>query len=176
MTRISFHPVALGILLLVLILSGLVAFPTFLHPATAVLPGGYAVFFPPYFMPGLILTALALAQTLLILFRWIPVLTSRIPLTLAASMNLIIAAVGIVVLLSLAFHYFSAWQQGWLEEQLAFCQQILGYPPFFYVLWAAPLFASQLLWWKKIRNQPIWSLAIALSLHIGLWMKSVAGS
>ena len=98
--------------------------------ATSVIPGWHTTIFPPYFVAGAIFSGFAMVQTLMIITRKVLKLEDYITLEHIESMNKVILTTGTIVGVAYLTELFIAWYSGYIYEQFAFYNRVLG--PFYW--------------------------------------------
>lgn len=149
-------------------------FPYF-NFATSVIPGWHTTVFPPYFMPGLILSGLAFFQVLLILVRQVFKFQEHISADHIEGVNKLILGTSLFVLLTWIWACANAWYSGYFYEQLAFYQRVFGHFWWtYYGLMCCNLITPQIFWWPRIRRHIGWTLGICLLINIGAYFERLA--
>ena len=140
--------------------------------ATSVIPGWHTTIFPPYFVAGAIFGGFAMCQTLLLIARKVVSLEDYITMKHIEYMNIIILVTGSIVGCAYITELFIAWYSGVEFEQYAFLNRATG--PYWWAYWAmmtCNVISPQLMWFKKLRTNILFTFIIALFVHIGMWFE-----
>ena len=87
-------------------------------------------------------------------------------------MNIIILVTGSIVGCAYITELFIAWYSGVEFEQYAFLNRATG--PYWWAYWAmmtCNVISPQLMWFKKLRTNILFTFIIALFVHIGMWFE-----
>jgi len=140
--------------------------------ATAVIPGWHTTIFPPYFVAGAIFSGFAMVQTLMIMTRKILNLQEYITLGHIESMNKVILATGSIVGVAYLTELFVAWYSGYVYEQFAFYNRVMGPYWWAYVgMMSCNVLSPQVFWWRKIRRSIYWTFLLSIFVNIGMWFE-----
>ncbi|MBK9015064.1 MAG: polysulfide reductase NrfD [Saprospiraceae bacterium] len=140
--------------------------------ATSVIPGWHTTIFPPYFVAGAIFSGFAMVQTLMIITRKCFGLEGYITTNHIESMNKVILVTGTMVGSAYLIELFVAWYSGYIYEQFAFYNRVLG--PYYWAyigMMACNLLSPQVYWSKKIRRSVWWTFFISIFVNIGMWFE-----
>ena len=140
--------------------------------ATSVIPGWHTTIFPPYFVAGAIFSGFAMVQTLMVLTRKCFNLEEYITASHIESMNKVILVTGTMVGSAYLIELFVAWYSGYIYEQFAFYNRVLG--PYFWAyigMMSCNLLSPQVFWSKKIRRSVWWTFFMSIFVNIGMWFE-----
>jgi Ni/Fe-hydrogenase subunit HybB-like protein len=140
--------------------------------ATSVIPGWHTTIFPPYFVAGAIFSGFAMVQTLMLISRKVLKLEEYITLQHIDSMNKVILVTGTIVGVAYLTELFVAWYSGYVYEQYAFYNRVLGPYWWSYVgMMACNVLSPQLFWSRKIRRSIWWTFVMSIFVNIGMWFE-----
>lgn len=140
--------------------------------ATSVIPGWHTTIFPPYFVSGAVFSGFAMVLTLMIIARKAMKLEDYITTGHIESMNKIIIATGSIVGIAYITELFIAWYSGVEYERFAFYNRALG--PYWWAYWimmTCNVISPQLLWFKKLRRNVIFTFVLSIFINIGMWFE-----
>ncbi len=140
--------------------------------ATSVIPGWHTTIFPPYFVAGAIFSGFAMVQTLMIITRKVLNLQDYITLEHIESMNKVILVTGTIVGVAYLTELFIAWYSGYIYEQFAFYNRVLG--PFYWSyigMMTCNVLSPQIFWWKKMRRNIFVTFIMSLFVNVGMWFE-----
>ena len=73
---------------------------------------------------------------------------------------------------SSARRVFTAWYSGNLYDMHVAVDRALGYyAPLFWLMMACNVLIPQLLWFRRIRTQPLLLFVVALLVNVGMWVE-----
>lgn len=131
---------------------------------TSVIPGWHTTVFPPYYVPGLVLSGLAFFQLLLLGVRQVFQFQAHITVDHIEGVNKLILGASLLVLIR---YGFSAWNSNFFE-QLALNQRVWGqFWSIYFGLMCLSAAAPQAFWWRRIRRNMGWTAGICLLPGIG---------
>lgn len=140
--------------------------------ATSVIPGWHTTIFPPYFVAGAIFSGFAMVQTLMIITRKVLNLQDYITLEHIDSMNKVILATGSIVGVAYLTELFISWYSGYIYEQFAFYNRLMG--PYFWSyigMMACNVISPQIFWSKNLRQNITVTFAMSIFINIGMWFE-----
>jgi molybdopterin-containing oxidoreductase family membrane subunit len=140
--------------------------------ATSVIPGWHTTIFPPYFVAGAVFSGFAMVQTLMIITRKVLKLEDYITLEHMESMNKVILVTGTIVGVAYLTELFIAWYSGYVYEQFAFYNRVLG--PFYWSyigMMTCNVLSPQIFWWKKMRRNVFVTFVMSLFVNVGMWFE-----
>ncbi|HHM20484.1 MAG TPA: hydrogenase [Bacteroidetes bacterium] len=140
--------------------------------ATGVVPGWHTTIFPPYFVAGAIFSGFAMVQTLMVITRKALNLQQYITINHIESMNKVILVTGTMVGSAYLIELFISWYSGYIYEQFAFYNRIMGQYYWAYIgMMGCNLLAPQVFWVKKIRRSVWWTFFMSIFVNIGMWFE-----
>lgn len=140
--------------------------------ATSVIPGWHTTIFPPYFVAGAVFSGFAMVQTLMIITRKVLKLEDYITLEHIESMNKVILVTGTIVGVAYLTELFIAWYSGYVYEQFAFYNRVLG--PFYWSyigMMTCNVLSPQIFWWKNMRRNVLVTFVMSLFVNVGMWFE-----
>ena len=140
--------------------------------ATSVIPGWHTTIFPPYFVAGAIFSGFAMVQTLMVITRKVLNLQDYITVAHIESMNKVILLTGTIVGVAYLTELFIAWYSGYVYEQFAFYNRVLGPYWWSYVgMMACNVLSPQIFWVKKFRRSIFVTFVMSIFVNIGMWFE-----
>lgn len=140
--------------------------------ATSVIPGWHTTIFPPYFVAGAIFSGFAMVQTLMLITRKILKLEQYITIGHIESMNKVILLTGTIVGVAYLTELFIAWYSGYIYEQFAFYNRVLGPYWWSYVgMMSCNVLSPQIFWWKRFRRSIFVTFVMSIFVNIGMWFE-----
>lgn len=140
--------------------------------ATSVIPGWHTTIFPPYFVAGAIFSGFAMVLTLMLVARKVLNLEEYITLEHIESMNKVILLTGSIVGVAYLTELFIAWYSGYIYEQYAFFNRVMGpYWWSYFAMMSCNVLSPQFFWSKKIRRNIYWTFALSIVVNIGMWFE-----
>ncbi|MCB9285429.1 MAG: polysulfide reductase NrfD [Lewinellaceae bacterium] len=140
--------------------------------ATSVIPGWHTTIFPPYFVAGAVFSGFAMVQTLMVMTRKVLKLEQYITLNHIDSMNKIILVTGSIVGVAYLTELFIAWYSGYIYEQFAFYNRVMGPYYWSYIgMMTCNVISPQLFWSAKIRRSLFWTFFMSIFVNIGMWFE-----
>lgn len=148
--------------------------------AVSTAPGWHSTVFPPYFVAGAIFSGFAMVLTIMIPLRKFYRLQNMVTLKHLENMGKVMLAAGMIVGYGYMIEFFTAWYSGNIYEQTAFIARATGaYAPWFWLMLLCNVFIPQLIWFRRIRTNPLALWVIAIFVNVGMWLERfviVAGS
>ena len=140
--------------------------------ATSIIPGWHTTIFPPYFVAGAIFSGFAMVQTLMLITRKVLNLEDYITIEHIDSMNKVILLTGTIVGVAYLTELFIAWYSGYIYEQFAFYNRVLGPYWWAYVgMMSCNVLSPQIFWWRKIRRNILITFLMSIFVNIGMWFE-----
>ena len=140
--------------------------------ATSEIPGWHTTIYPPYFVAGAIFSGFAMVLTLMIIARKVLNLEQYITIEHIESMNKVILLTGSIVGVAYLTELFVAWYSGYIYEQFAFYNRVLGPYWWSYVgMMTCNVISPQFFWSKKIRRSIAWTFGLSIVVNIGMWFE-----
>jgi len=140
--------------------------------ATSVIPGWHTTIFPPYFVAGAIFSGFAMVQTLMVITRKVLSLEQYITLEHIESMNKVILLTGTMVGVAYLTELFIAWYSGYIYEQFAFYNRVLG--PYYWAyigMMSCNVLSPQIFWFRKMRRSLFVTFLMSIFVNIGMWFE-----
>jgi len=140
--------------------------------ATSVIPGWHTTIFPPYFVAGAIFSGFAMVQTLMVITRKVHGLQEYVTLQHIESMNKVILLTGTIVGVAYLTELFIAWYSGYVYEQFAFANRVLG--PYWWAylgMMTCNVLSPQLFWFKAMRRSLFWTFVMSIFVNVGMWFE-----
>ncbi|MCP4311202.1 MAG: polysulfide reductase NrfD [Bacteroidetes bacterium] len=140
--------------------------------ATSVIPGWHTTIFPPYFVSGAIFSGFAMVLTLMLITRKALHLEDYITVGHVESMNKVIIATGSIVGLAYMTELFISWYSGVEYEHFVIMNRATG--PYWWAYWimmTANVISPQLLWFKKLRTNLVFTFFLSIVINIGMWFE-----
>ena len=142
--------------------------------ATSVIPGWHSTVYPPYFVAGAVFSGFAMVQTLLIIMRKVSNLEDYITRDHIENMNKVILVTGGIVTIAYMSEFFIAWYSGSSYEDFTYLSVGAATGPYWWAFWAL-IFCNgilpQLLWFKKLRRNFVFSFIMAAIINTGMWFE-----
>ena len=140
--------------------------------ATSVIPGWHTTIFPPYFVAGAIFSGFAMVQTLMLISRKVLNLEEYITIEHIDVMNKVILLTGSIVGVAYLTELFIAWYSGYIYEQFAFYNRVMGPYWWSYLgMMSCNVISPQIFWSKKIRQSIWWTFFMSIFINIGMWFE-----
>ena len=137
-----------------------------------IVPGWHTTIFPPYFVAGAIYSGFAMVLVLAIPIRKFYNIEDFITMRHIENSAMVMLATGWIVAYGYAFEAFMNWYSGDPYESFLRWNRLHGpYASFYYALLITNLLIPQILWVKKIRNNPIWLFLVSLDVLVGMWLE-----
>lgn len=140
--------------------------------ATSIIPGWHTTIFPPYFVAGAIFSGFAMVQTLMLITRKVLKLHDYITLEHIESMNKVIVLTGTIVGVAYLTELFISWYSGYIYEQFAFYNRLMG--PYFWAyigMMFCNVLSPQVFWWKSMRRNITVTFVMSIFVNIGMWFE-----
>jgi molybdopterin-containing oxidoreductase family membrane subunit len=138
----------------------------------AIVPGWHTTIFPPYFVAGAIYSGFAMVLVLAIPIRKFYDVGDFITERHLENSAMVMLATGLIVAYGYAMEAFMNWYGGNTYENYLRWNRFHGPYAFWYL---ALLFCNiglpQILWFRKIRTNPIWLFLISLDVLVGMWLE-----
>ena len=140
--------------------------------ATSIIPGWHTTIFPPYFVAGAIFSGFAMVQTLMLITRKVLKLEDYITLEHIESMNKVIVLTGTIVGVAYLTELFISWYSGYIYEQFAFYNRLMG--PYFWSyigMMFCNVLSPQVFWWRSMRRNITVTFVMSIFVNIGMWFE-----
>jgi Ni/Fe-hydrogenase subunit HybB-like protein len=140
--------------------------------AVGVVPGWHSTIFPPYFVAGALYSGFAMVLTLAIPLRAFYKLEDFVTARHLDNMAKLMLASGLVVAYGYLMEFFMGWYSGDVFEQSTDLFRVFGpYGPWFWALIAFNVVIPQLLWFRRVRANPLVLFVISLIVNTGMWIE-----
>ena len=140
--------------------------------AVSQIPGWHSTIFPPYFVAGAIFSGFAMVLTIAIPLRSFFGLKDMITAKHLDNMAKVMLCTGLIVGYGYIMELYVAWFNGNLYERFVFSNRILGpYAPAFASLIFCNILTPQLLWFRKVRSNPVMLFILSIIVNIGMWLE-----
>jgi molybdopterin-containing oxidoreductase family membrane subunit len=140
--------------------------------ATSIVPGWHTTIFPPYFVSGAVFSGFAMVQTLMLILRKAYKLEEYLHVKHIEYMNIVIIVTGSIVGVAYITELFVSWYSGVEYESYAFINRATG--PYWWAYWAmmtCNVISPQLMWFKKLRTNIVFTFILALFVNVGMWFE-----
>ncbi|MCA6124427.1 polysulfide reductase NrfD [Bradyrhizobium sp. WSM 1704] len=142
--------------------------------ATSLMPGWQETIFPPYFVVGAMYSGFAMVVCLAALVRWGFRLEGLITIAHFNVMAKVMLMASIVMGLSYATEWFTAWYGGERADRGLLAFEFTGtYAPMFCTLLLCNVVIPQAFWFSPIRRSIATVFAIAVLINIGMWLERI---
>ncbi len=142
--------------------------------AASLMPGWQETIFPPYFVVGAMYSGFAMVVCLAALVRWGFRMESLITLKHFDVMAKIMLAAAIIMGLSYASEWFSAWYGGEHADRSLVAFEFTGaYAPMFWALLLCNVVIPQAFWLTIIRRNVVAVFVVAIAVNIGMWLERI---
>ncbi|PYV80941.1 MAG: hydrogenase [Acidobacteria bacterium] len=140
--------------------------------SVGIVPGWHTTIFPPYFVAGAIYSGFAMVLVLAIPIRKFYGITDFITMRHLENSAMVMLATGWIVCYGYAFEAFMNWYGGDPYESFLRWNRLHGpYAWSYFLLLFSNLVVPQILWFKKIRTNPVWLFFISLDVLVGMWLE-----
>lgn len=140
--------------------------------AVSLIPGWHTTIFPPYFVAGAIYSGFGMVLTLMIPVRKFYGLDDIITMRHLNNMAKVTLATGLIVAYGYAIEAFFAYFSADTYERYMMLNRMTGpYAVFYWCLILCNVINPQLLWFKKIRTNPLILWIISIVVNIGMWLE-----
>ena len=140
--------------------------------AVGIVPGWHTTIFPPYFVAGAIYSGFAMVLMLAIPIRKIYGLEDFITDRHLQNSAKVMLATGWIVAYGYGIEAFMGWYGGNRYDQTLLWNRLHGpYAFWYYMLLTFNLFIPQVLWFRKVRSNPVLLFLTSLVILIGMWLE-----
>jgi molybdopterin-containing oxidoreductase family membrane subunit len=140
--------------------------------AIGIVPGWHTTIFPPYFVAGAIYSGFAMVLMLAIPIRKVYGLEDMITDRHLNNSAMVMLATGWIVAYGYAMEGFMNWYSGNPYENYVRFNRLHGpYAFWYYALLFCNIVLPQVLWWKKLRTNPLWLFLISFDILVGMWLE-----
>ena len=142
--------------------------------AASLMPGWQEPLFPPYFVVGAMYSGFAMVVLLAMFIRWGLGLRRYITVRHFDAMALIILTCSLVMTLSYASEWFSAWYGGDPAERGLVTHEFTGfYAPLYWLLLLFNCALPQALWLPAARRNLLVLGLVSVGINIGMWFERI---
>ncbi len=140
--------------------------------AVAMLPGWHTTIFPPYFVAGAIYSGFAMVLTLMIPARTFYGLEDIITIRHLNNMAKLTLTTGLIVGYGYMMEAFFGYYSADIYEKFMIWNRMTGpYAPFYWVLIFCNVLTPHILWFKRVRTNPLILWFISIVVNIGMWLE-----
>ncbi len=140
--------------------------------AVGIVPGWHTTIFPPYFVAGAIYSGFAMVLMLAIPIRKIYGLEDFITDRHLQNSAKVMLATGWIVAYGYGVEAFMGWYGGNRYDATLLWNRLHGpYAFWYYLLLGCNLAFPQLLWFRKMRTNPVWLFFISFIILVGMWLE-----
>jgi molybdopterin-containing oxidoreductase family membrane subunit len=142
--------------------------------AASLEPGWSESLFPPYFVAGALFSGFALVVLLTAALRRAARLHAVITLRHFDAMAKVILAASLIMALSYATEWFSAWYAGAPAEQRLLRFTFTGtYAPAYFAMLACNIAAPQIFWWPRARRSLPVLIGVSGLVLVGMYLERI---
>lgn len=142
--------------------------------AASLMPGWQEPLFPPYFVVGAMYSGFAMVVVLAALIRWGLNLQAFVTMRHFEAMALVMLMASLVMTLSYATEWFSAWYGGTHPERGLIAFEFTGtYAPLYGLLLLCNCIVPQLFWWRRVRQSLIAIVIVSILINVGMWLERI---
>lgn len=140
--------------------------------AVSIVPGWHSTIFPPYFVAGAIFSGFAMVVTIVVPLRAYFGFGHYITARHLENMAKVMLATGMMVTYGYVSEFFFAWYSGSEFERYMAANRLMGpYWPAVWTMLACNCLVIQLLWFKRVRNNPALLFGVSILVNIGMWLE-----
>ncbi len=147
--------------------------------AISIMPGWHETVFPPYFVAGAIFSGFAMVLALCIPLRLFYHLEDFITTNHLEVMGKILLATGMMTCYGYFSEQFMSWYgdnnpTGFNVEHYVYVNRGIGFHQYATVYWSlifCNAFAIQILWFKRMRRNPLVLLLVSYIVLVGMWLE-----
>jgi molybdopterin-containing oxidoreductase family membrane subunit len=137
-----------------------------------IVPGWHTTIFPPYFVAGAIYSGFAMVLVLAIPIRKFYNIEEFITERHIENSAMVMLATGWIVAYGYAIEAFVNWYGGDRYESFLRWNRLHGpYAFWYYALLFSNLLVPQVLWFRRIRTNPVWLFLVSLDVLLGMWLE-----
>lgn len=142
--------------------------------AASLMPGWQEPLFPPYFVVGAMYSGFAMVVVLAALIRWGLNLQAFVTMRHFEAMALVMLMASLVMSLSYATEWFSAWYGGTHPERSVIAFEFTGtYAPLYVLLLLCNCIIPQAFWWRRVRQSLVAIVSISILINVGMWLERI---
>jgi Ni/Fe-hydrogenase subunit HybB-like protein len=140
--------------------------------ATSIIPGWHTTIFPPYFVAGAIYSGFAMVLVIAIPVRKFYNLEDMITMRHLVNSAKVMLATGLIVAYGYVMEVFAGFYSGNIYEKYLTLNRFEGpYAPFYWALVFCNVIFLNILWFKKVRETPIYLFMVSLVVLAGMWLE-----
>ncbi len=142
--------------------------------AASLMPGWQEPIFPPYFVVGAMYSGFAMVVLLSALIRWGLHLEDYVTMKHFDSMALIMLMSALVMGLSYANEWFSAWYGGRRPDRSLIAFEFAGhYAALYWLLLLFNVVLPQIFWWTGARRKLWIVVTVSIGVLTGMWLERI---
>jgi Ni/Fe-hydrogenase subunit HybB-like protein len=142
--------------------------------AASLMPGWAESIFPPYFVVGAMFSGFCMVIVLSAVIRWALGLRAVITDRHFEVMARIVLAASIIMGLSYATEWFSAWYGGDPAQMRVLAYEFTGtYGPLYVAMLLCNVVLPQVLWFPRVRRDVGALVIVALMVNLGMWLERI---
>ncbi len=142
--------------------------------AASLMPGWQETIFPPYFVVGAMFSGFAMVIVLAALIRWGFGLQSIVTMRHFDIMAQILAASALIMGMSYATEWFSAWYGGRAVDRNLVAFLFTGpYAPLYYAMLLCNVILPQIFWFPAARRSILLLCLVAVLINVGMWLERI---
>jgi molybdopterin-containing oxidoreductase family membrane subunit len=142
--------------------------------AASLMPGWNETIFPPYFVVGAMYCGFAMVALLAAFVRWGFQLQSLITRDHFDVMAKVMLAAAIIMGLSYATEWFTAWYRGERAERALVAFQFTGaYAPLYWAMLLCNVVVPQAFWFARVRRSVLAVVVVSIVINIGMWLERI---
>jgi molybdopterin-containing oxidoreductase family membrane subunit len=142
--------------------------------AASLMPGWQETIFPPYFVVGAMYSGFAMVVCLAALVRWGFRMEALITTAHFDVMAKVMLAAAIIMGLSYASEWFSAWYGGEHADRSLVVFEFTGaYAPLYWALLLCNVVVPQAFWFAGVRANVAAVFVISVIINIGMWLERI---
>ncbi|KFI22967.1 hydrogenase [Nitrosococcus oceani] len=140
--------------------------------AEGIVPGWHSTIFPPFFVAGALFSGFAMVLMLVVPLRSVFGLHAFITSQHLNNMAKLLLATSLIVTYSYIMEVFIAWYSADPYEIAMTQNRISGaYAPVYWATIFCNVLVPQILWFKRIRFNPIVLFVVGIAVFIGMWLE-----
>jgi molybdopterin-containing oxidoreductase family membrane subunit len=140
--------------------------------AVSLVPGWHSTIFPPYFVAGAIFSGFAMVLTLAIPLRYLYGLEELVTLRHLNNAAKVLLVTGSIVSYGYLMEAFFEYYSGDIFERFLAVERATGpYAWSFWSLIGINMFAPQLFWFSKVRQNVKLLWVLSLVIQVGMWLE-----
>jgi molybdopterin-containing oxidoreductase family membrane subunit len=142
--------------------------------AASLMPGWQEPIFPPYFVVGAMFSGFAMVVVLAALIRWGYGLQSLVTLRHFDIIAQILAASALIMGISYASEWFSAWYGGRSADRSLIVYFFTGpYAPLYWAMLLFNVVLPQIFWLPAARQSILLICIVSILINVGMWLERI---